>query len=119
MPDEDNLAIERRIIYFIVSLENNDSFFTKFNREKAWFLNEIKQAGVKSLTLDEIKNDTIVKIEQCKQWANTNISDFKKYVTHYCNQLESRDEFENQFIEKINIINARKGLPLLSQMQND
>lgn len=119
LPDDDNLAIERRIIHFILGLKNDDYFFTKFNHEKAWFLNEFKQAGVKSLTPDDVKNEDVVKIDQCKRWANTDISDFKKYVTYYCNQLEARAEFSKKFIERINTINTRKGLPLLSLTQGD
>ena len=113
LPDDDEFAIERRIVHFIVTRENDDPFFSKFKNERTWFLSSLKNSGIKSLTADDIADEDKVKIAQCKIWANSNIPEFKKYVTYYCNQLESRDDFSNEFIKKINLINARKGLPPL------
>ncbi|MBX9703131.1 MAG: AAA family ATPase, partial [Silvanigrellaceae bacterium] len=48
LPDEEKLAIERRIVCFILELDGDDQFFHKFN-EKHWFEDQFKQAGIESL----------------------------------------------------------------------
>ena len=114
LPDPENLAIERRIICFILELESDDPFFKKFN-EKTWFLDQMKQAGIKSLTANNAKNEKLVKIDHCKKWVNTDLAKFKQYLSYYCDYLEGREQFVKLFIQKINLINKRKGLPLLSE----
>jgi len=115
LPDADGLALERRIVYYIGSLPNDHEFFRKFKNEKLWFLNKFKAYDIGSLTLEEIKkNEKKVPISQCKNWAKSDSSAFKKYVTYYCQQLEGREAFVADFVAKINVINQRKGLPLIS-----
>lgn len=96
-----------------IELDGGNPFFQKFN-EKDWFLDQFKQAGIKSLTATDIKNEKGVSIESCKNWVNKDLTNFKKYLTHYSNQLDGRDAFVKMFIERVNLINKRKGLPILS-----
>lgn len=111
LPDSDGFAIERRIVYFIVSLKNEDPFFVKFKNERTWFLNEFKDCGIESLTASDIANPNIIDITQCKNWANSNLSEFKKYVTYYCGQLENNNDFLQQVMDRVNVINEKRGLP--------
>lgn len=112
LPDEKNFALERRIIYYIASLENNHHFFEKFKKEKAIFLTEFKDSGIKSLTLKDIAK---CKIDKCKNWAKFAKKDFKKYVGYYCNHELEKEQFIKDFIEHINLIRIRRGLPKISE----
>lgn len=114
LPDESNLAIERRIIIYIINMSNGDEFFAKFNKERDIFLDEFKQAGIKSLSCEDIEDETKVPIKFCKYWADKNKPDFKKYITYYCQHLESREEFVQLFLQKINAVNLQQGLPLIA-----
>ncbi|ARX09112.1 TPA: AAA family ATPase [Proteus mirabilis] len=113
LPDKDNLAIERRIIVFILELPGDDHFFIKFDKEKERFINEFKMSGFKTLNPIEIKDEKIVSISLCKKWAEGNLPEFKKYITYYVKTINS-DVFRNDFISKINEINKRRGLPIIN-----
>ena len=112
LPDEKNYALERRIIYYIVSLENNHQFFEKFKKEKTIFLAEFKDAGIKSLALKDIAK---CKIDKCKNWAKSAKKDFEKYVGYYCNHELKKEQFIKDFIQHINLIRVRRGLPKISE----
>ena len=71
LPDADSLALERRIVAYIISLDNDDGFFVKFDREREAFLMEFKAANIKSLTHIDVINPQKTPIERCKAWANT------------------------------------------------
>lgn len=113
LPDPNNLAIERRIIIFIISLDNDDGFFKKFRKEREIFLSEFKDAQIKSLTPEDISNAEKTKIEKCKAWANKNKSLFKQYITYYTENSGVRDDFRILLINRINKINSQHGLPLI------
>lgn len=110
LPDEDGLAIERRIIVLIISLEDDDKFFEYFKKEKMKFLQEFKNAGL-SLSCADIKDEKKVKIDSCKKWAYQDIAEFKRYITYYCTKFADRDVFLKKFMERTNSINMAKGLP--------
>ncbi|HDS1307987.1 TPA: ATP-dependent endonuclease [Stenotrophomonas maltophilia] len=110
LPDPDNLGLERRIVHFICSLENDDEFFSKFNREQEAFLRDFKLAGIISLTPADILDDSIVSMDSCKAWANSDVASFKKYVTHYCHTIDTT-EFLTAFVDRINQINSKVGIP--------
>ncbi|MBB3212578.1 AAA15 family ATPase/GTPase [Herbaspirillum sp. Sphag1AN] len=114
VPDADKLALERRIICFILGLPNDHEFFLRFRREKTAILNDMKRAGVSSLTIADVMDEKKVAIGQCKKWVERHEADFKKYVTYYCAQLGEREIFVKMFVERINLINTRKGLPLVA-----
>jgi AAA ATPase domain len=113
LPDERALAIERRIIRYIVGLDNGDDFFKYFDREREEFLYEFKAVGIRSLTPDDIENQEVVPIRQCKQWAEKNKADFKKYVTYYAKTIQGRDVFVGDFLARLNVINSSRGLPVV------
>lgn len=114
LPDEDGLALERRIICFIIDLKNDDIFFSKFDKEKEMFLGEISSFDI-PLKSSEVKNKDKVKIEKCKNWATSQKGDFNKYVTYYVSCIEDQASlFRDELIKKINIINVQLGLPVVS-----
>lgn len=112
LPDEDNLAIERRMIIFILGLPGDDKFFKKFNNEKEIFINTFKDAGFKSLDIEDIKDEKKVSIKLCKKWAERDMVAFKRYITYYVSTIDS-EAFRNDFLSKINHINKYRGLPLI------
>lgn len=114
LPDPGRLAIERRIIIFIIELENDDQFFTKFKKERTRFLDEFKQAGIKSLNPEHIADKDKTPIKICKKWADSNPSQFKKYITYYCNNIEDTTEFGGEFISKLNKLLEKTGAPPIS-----
>ncbi|MDB5871261.1 MAG: hypothetical protein JWQ07_703 [Ramlibacter sp.] len=110
LPDPDKVAIERRIIHFIMTLENHDEFFVKFKRERDAFLNDFNQAGV-PLTPADVLNSNVVSIKDCKKWADQNPGNFKKYITYYVSAKLKNSGFATAFLTKVNKINAARGLP--------
>lgn len=114
LPDADSLAIERRIVVFIIAMNNNDAFFSKFGREREAFLMDFKAANIRSLSIADITDANKTPIERCKAWADSDKAAFKRYVTYYCDKSVMRDAFRAMFIEKINKINAQHGLPKIS-----
>lgn len=113
LPDPNGIALERRIIYYIMTLTNDDIFFINFKKERDAFLNDFSKAGI-SLTPDDVLNDKIVTIAQCKNWVDSNPTDFKKYVTHYSISQSKLLEFANEFLLKLNKINISRGLPAVT-----
>jgi len=114
LPDPDSLAIERRIVVFIIGLDNGDAFFTKFGRERDAFLLDFKSVGIKSLSTADAADPAKTPIDKCKAWADSDKAAFKKYVTHYCEQSGLRNEFRAAFVEKLNKINRQHGLPTIA-----
>ncbi|WP_342606468.1 AAA family ATPase [Pantoea agglomerans] len=114
LPDEDNLAIERRIIIFILNLPGDDIFFKKFNNEKEIFINSFKNAGLKTLNVNMIQDEKVVGIKVCKKWAESDIVSFKKYITYYVSKIDS-SSFRKSFLERVNYINKNRGLPLIQE----
>lgn len=114
LPDADSLAIERRIVIFIIGMNNSDAFFSKFKREREAFLMDFKSANIRSLSVADITDANKTPIERCKAWADSDKAAFKRYVTYYCDKSVLRDAFRTTFIEKINKINAQLGLPKIA-----
>jgi hypothetical protein len=112
LPDADKLAIERRMVAFIIGLKNDDQFFKKFKKEREAFLAEFKDANI-SLTQADVVNAIKTPITKCKNWADQDKAVFKQYITYYCSQIPEND-FRIKFIESINEINSISGLPKLS-----
>lgn len=113
LPDKEGIAIERRIILYITSLNNEDDFFIKFKREREAFLYSFKDAGINSLTRADILDENKTKIEQCKAWARKEKAEFKKYITYYCDHLPERAKFKEEFLQKLNSIRQKLGMPKL------
>jgi predicted ATPase len=113
LPDPNSLALERRLVAYIIGLDNENSFFVKFAREKTAFLDEFKTAQFKSLTLADVVDPEKTSIDRCKAWADSDKTQFKKYVTHYCEHSGLRDTFRSEFVARINAINRRHGLPTI------
>lgn len=114
LPDPDALALERRIIAYIVGLDNEDPFFTKFDKEKEAFLMEFKAAHIKSLALADVVDLQKTSIERCKAWADTDKAKFKQYVTYYCDRSGLSDDFRTKFVERVNLINRYHGIPAIA-----
>lgn len=111
LPDKDSVAIERRIILFILSLKKSDAFFTRFKKEHTAFLDSFKASGIKSLSAQDILDESKTNIDVCKNWAKSQGAKFNQYITYYCNHLEQKEEFTDAFIAAINRINIQRGIP--------
>lgn len=114
LPDPDSFALERRMVIFIIGLDNGDAFFTKFAREREAFLQDFKFANIKSLSTADVADPIKTPIDQCKAWADSDKAAFKKYVTYYCGQSDLREAFRTDFVKKINKINRQHGLPTIA-----
>jgi hypothetical protein len=114
LPDPENIAIERRIVHFIMTLPNGHEFFVNFKKERDTFLGEFSSAGI-SLTAIEVLDENKVPIKDCKKWADQNPAAFKKYVTYYCGKQLQESDFADQFLKRINKINTDRGLPLVEK----
>ena len=110
LPDTNGAALERRIVHFIMSLDNADVFFDRYNKERDSFLNDFSASGI-SLNPADVLNDQVVPILRCKSWAETNLTNFKKYVTYYVSTALDQSVFASEFLKKINKINVARGLP--------
>lgn len=114
LPDPESLAIERRMVIFIIGLDNGDAFFSKFKRERDAFLQDLKSADIKSLSPTDVADPVKTPIARCKAWADFDRAAFRKYVTYYCEQSGLRESFRATFVEKINKINRQHGLPTIA-----
>lgn len=114
LPDPDSLAIERRMVIFIIGLDNDDAFFIKFAREREAFLKDFKDANIQSLSTADVADPARTHIDKCKAWADLDKAAFKKYVTYYCEQSGLREAFRAAFVEKINKIKRQHGLPTIA-----
>ena len=112
-PDGESLALERRIVVYIIGLGNDDPFFNKFEQEKESFLLEFKAAHIRSLALRDVVDEVKTPIARCKAWADADSAKFKKYVTYYCDHSAFSTDFRSKFIERINKINQQVGLPAI------
>ena len=121
LPDPDKLALEKRVVAFIISLKPSDKFFQQFKKSRIAFLDSFKASGIKSLTPKDIldtsedaNNDPAQmskSVEPYKRWAKAHKAKFNQYVTYYCNFLEGRDEFRENFVKAINKLNLDSGIP--------
>ena len=121
LPDPQSLALERRVVAFIVNLKPSDKFFQTFKKSRTAFLDSFKVSGIKSLTLEDILDTSgdankdpaqlNKSIEPYKRWAKSQKTKFNQYVTYYCNFLEGRDEFRESFVGAINKLNLDSGIP--------
>lgn len=114
LPDGEGMAIERRIVVFIIAMNNDNAFFSKFGREREAFLLEFKSAQIKSLSALDVSDPVKTHIDRCKAWADTDKVAFKKYVTYYCEQSGLREAFRAAFVEKINKLKRQQGLPAVA-----
>ena len=112
LPDTDKLAVERRIVHFIVSRLNEDDFFVKFGTERDAFLDSFAAYNI-SLTLADIADEQRVSIQHLKNWANSEKALFKKYVTYYAKTLDAT-AFSAAFLTRINKVNQSLGIPAVS-----
>ena len=110
LPDQDSLALERRMVFYIMSLENADPFFLRFDKEREAFLNDFASAGI-PLTPNDVLDQAKVPIVRCKNWAESDPTEFRKYVTYYVATLSDKAEFAKNFLAKLNKINVARGLP--------
>lgn len=114
LPDKDNLALERRIICFILELKNGHDFFVKFDAERDIFLSSMADFGI-PLNIEDVKDEKKVPISKCKKWVASKKGDFNKYVTYYVSTIdEAAKEFREEFLKRINSVNMGLGLPVVA-----
>ncbi len=113
LPDCASLALERRIVVYIIEMGNDDPFFKKFEQERESFLLEFKAAHIRSLSPADVVDEAKTPIARCKAWADADKAKFKRYVTYYCDHSGLSDDFRSEFIQRINKINQQVGLPAI------
>lgn len=113
LPDGASLALERRIVAYIIGLGNDDPFFEKFEQERESFLLEFKSVHIKSLSPADLVDEAKTPIARCKAWADADKAKFKGYVTYYCDHSGLSNDFRSKFIQRINKINQQVGLPAI------
>lgn len=114
LPDQDNLALERRIICFIIGLPNGHDFFSKFDTERDSFLSSMADFGI-SLNIKDVMDEQKVSVLKCKKWVASKKGDFTKYVTYYVSTIdEAAKEFRMEFLKRINSVNIGLGLPVVA-----
>jgi len=79
LPDGDSLAIERRVIVYILGMGNDDPFFEKFNQEQESFLAEFKAANIKSLNIADVMDESRTPIKLCKCRIPDDCIDSRRY----------------------------------------
>lgn len=115
MPDPDGVALERRMVAFIISLGSGDDFFVKMKKEKARFISEIKEAGVRQADVISVLDEKKTPILHCKQWAEGVGAKFSTYVGYYCDNFLDKRKFLDDFLRRINEINSARGLPVINE----
>jgi hypothetical protein len=113
LPDGAALALERRIVAYIIGMGNDDPFFDKFEQERESFLLEFKAARIRSLSLADVVDEAKTPIAPCKAWADADKVKFKRYVTYYCDHSGLSNDFRSKFMQRINKINQQVGLPAI------
>jgi len=113
LPDAEKIALERRIISYIIGLPNGHDFFLKFDSERDIFLSEFTDHGI-PLSEELVKNENKVSIAKCKKWVEFKKGEFSKYVTYYVGSIEDEaNEFRELFLDRVNKVNASLGLPVV------
>ncbi|WP_346234546.1 AAA family ATPase [Lysinibacillus telephonicus] len=108
LPDPDNLPIEKRIVKFILDLPGNHNFFREFNEEKDKFLSDFTDYDIQLNQTDYKK----CSVTPYKNWAESDIKQFKKFITFYIrNNEELLADFKSNFIKLLNNRLKSKSLP--------
>lgn len=110
LPDLDHMALERRIVYYVVSLDNDHDFFRSSGQERDSFLSDFSTYDI-PLTLIEISDEKELKIDCCKNWAKAHKADFNRCVAYYCKHELDKEQFIKTFLETINTLCTRIGMP--------
>jgi predicted ATPase len=111
LPSRYGMALEKEVVKYIYDLEGDDDFFRSFNKERDAFINEFSDKGILCLSdIEKIKKDNVKKY---KNWADTNMNSFKKYVTYYVKHTDIADGFRIDLEKTINDMFTQKGLPTI------
>lgn len=111
LPDEEGLALEKRIVKYIIDLPGNDKFFTEFNNEKDKFLADFSSAGIDINEKDYSKAN----VKHYKNWTDLNLREFKKIITFYVRENEELfTDFKTNFVSLLNEKLKSKSLPSIT-----
>lgn len=109
IPDMNNFAIEKRIVVYLLELDDASDFFAI--KEKTAIKKQMTDSDI-NIDLNEIKKDISSYIKQCKKWVESNSDTFGRAFTHYINNNRSYyDNFRKDIVSFINEKRQKKFLP--------
>ncbi|WP_436960485.1 AAA family ATPase [Staphylococcus xylosus] len=109
--NDSNLPIEKEIVKYILTLNNDDIFFRNFKKTKEMFKKDFKEFGI-PLNVEIYKNHNIACF---KNWYSKNKRDAQKYVNKMIkNEPTTYETFKIQFIRYVNKILEENGLPIIN-----
>lgn len=112
LPDEDELAIEKRIVKFVVGLPGNHDFFKDFNNEKDKFLSDFSDYEI-NINEQDYKNCSV---NPYKRWASSDLNQFKKMITSYVKyNYGFLENWRKKFICLLNRKLKEKSLPPIKE----
>ncbi|MCY8573579.1 AAA family ATPase [Bacillus haynesii] len=112
LPDKlEKLPIEKLFIKFLYEKPVEDDIFQKkIGMPRAKFINTLNLARIKINAENTLHNlDT----ELCKKWFEKNQQIVNKAFTTFAKQVNGKDEFVKELIDKINKLCVKNGYPLL------
>ncbi|MFV0551490.1 MAG: AAA family ATPase [Anaerorhabdus sp.] len=112
-PDDLNLPLEKRIVYYIYSLPNDHELFKTLGIEKASIINDFGNCNIplNSLNRDSISTSNV---NIFKTWSNSSAKVFNKATEYYIKEnKEMFQNFKETIIEAINIKLKEKSLPII------
>lgn len=111
LPSYYNMPLEKEIVKYIHDLPGDDNFFKKFNKEKASFINDFSQYGIKNYDENEMQKENVKKY---KNWAESS-QKFNQYITYFAkNNSSITREFLKEFINEVNKKLESKSLSIIS-----
>lgn len=107
IPDPECLAIEKRIVKFIATLDGADPFFK--DKEKDNFISDFTDYNINPLDINATDN-----IRHYKNWASSNPLFLTSYITSYVkHNVDTFDTFRQALLGEINKRRESKSLPPL------
>ena len=115
LPSINKLPIEVETAKFIYDLPGGHVFFTSLNKAKDSFINDFSNSNIRNLDkIEQLRSNRITRAS--KNWANSDIHSFKKYITKYVEyNHEIFSSFKNSFVSSINSKLIAKSLPIFTK----
>ena len=114
IPSKDKLPLEKELVKYILSLEDDNKFFENNNKTKEMFRQEFSENSIPLTTVEISSNNT----NYYKNWFKSlPKKELNKYITHLIKDEDNNEiyvKFKNDFNNMINNILRENGLPTIS-----
>ncbi|PID03649.1 hypothetical protein CSV67_03120 [Sporosarcina sp. P2] len=109
---QESLPIEKLFVKYIYNRDKNDEMYSKILCiPRAAFIQTLNNANI--YITDENSFKTI-ESRHFKKWFKENEWIVKKLFNNFSKNVEGREEFVNDLVQKLNFINKRNGYPEIS-----